>query len=43
MKFTLGMHRTFQRAFADLNFCCEVGGVDKAWRRSMCWSNRVAF
>ena len=28
MKLTLGMHRTFQRAFADFNFCCEVGGVD---------------
>ena len=32
-KFTLGMRRTFQRALADLNFCCEVGGVDKAWRK----------
>ena len=27
------MRRTFQRALADLNFCCEVGGVDKAWRK----------
>ena len=43
MKFTLGMHRTSQRAFADLNFCCEVGGVDKAWRRKMSLPNRVAF
>ena len=32
-KFTFGMHRTFQRAFADLDFCREVGGVDKAWRK----------